>query len=70
MSVVPVLSKEFEKIVYNQLDHYLDGKKLLLGFQSGFRSLHSALTALLEATNAWSVNIDIMAFLMALSLLT
>ena len=25
---------------------------------SGFRSLHSTLTILLEATNSWSVNID------------
>ena len=36
----------------------IDDNKLLLGCQSGFRSLHSTLTALLEATNAWSVNID------------
>ena len=58
ISVIPVVLKVFEKIVYNQLYHYLDGNKFLLGFQSGFRSLHSMLMALLEATDAWSVNID------------
>ena len=58
ISVIPVVSKVLEKIVYNQLYHYLDDDKLLLGCQSGFRSLHSTLTALLEATDAWSVNID------------
>ena len=58
ISVIPVVSKVFEKIVYNQLNLYLDSNKLLLGCQSGFRSLHSTLTALLEATDAWSINID------------
>ena len=58
ISAIPVVSKVLEKIVYNQLYHYLDDNKLLLGCQSGFRSLHSTLTALLEATDAWSVNID------------
>ena len=47
-----------KKIVYNQLYHYLNENKLLLSCPSGFRSLHSTLTALLEATNDWSVNID------------
>ena len=47
-----------KKIVYNQLYHYLNENKLLLSCQSGFRSLHSTLTALLEAKNDWSVNID------------
>ena len=27
-------------------------------YQSGFRSMHSTLTALLETTNNWSINID------------
>ena len=58
MSVIPVVSKIFAKIVYNQFYHYLDSNKLLLRCQSGFRSLHSTLMALLEATDAWSVNID------------
>ena len=31
---------------------------MLSNRQSGFRSLHSTLTALLEATDSWSVNID------------
>ena len=53
-----MVSKVFEKIVYNQLYHYLDSNKLLWGCQSGFRSLYSTLTALLEATDACSVNID------------
>ena len=58
ISVTPIILKVFERIVYNQLFHYLDDNKLLLGCQSGFRSLHSTLTALLEATNAWSLNIN------------
>ena len=47
-----------KQIVYNQLSHYLNDKKLLSSSQSGFRSLHSTLMALLEATNDWSVDID------------
>ena len=58
ISVIPVVSKVFEKIIYDQLYQYLNNNKLLSSCQSGFCSLHSTLTALLEAANSWSVNID------------
>ena len=58
ISVIPVIAKIFEKIVYEQLYEYLNNYNLLTTCQSGFRSLHSTLTALVEATNSWSVNID------------
>ena len=54
------VAKIFEKIkiVYDQLYQYLNSYNLLNTCQSGFRSLHSALTALLEANNSWSENED------------
>ena len=58
ISVIPVVSKVLGKHVYDQLYHYLNDNKRLSSCQSGFRSLHSTVTALLEATNSWSVNID------------
>ena len=58
ISVIPVIAKIFEKIVYEQLYEYLNNYNLLTTCQSEFRSLHSTLTALVEATNSWSVNID------------
>ena len=58
ISVLPLISKIFEKIIYRQLYDYLQDNSLLNTYQSGFRSMHSTLTALLETTNNWSINID------------
>ena len=58
ISVIPTVAKILEKIVYEQLFSYFNDNNLLTSCQSGFRSFHSTLTALTEATNSWSVNID------------
>lgn len=58
ISVVPTIAKIFEKIIHDQLYSYLNVNELLAPCQSGFRSMHSTTTALLEATNTWSLNID------------
>ncbi len=58
ISIIPVVAKIFERIVYDQVKLFIDENKLLFKNQSGFRSLHSTVTALLEATNDWAYNID------------
>ena len=52
------MAKIFERIIYDQLYHYLNENNLLSRHQSGFRLLHSTVTALIEATDNWSLNID------------
>ena len=58
ISIIPVVAKVFERIIYDEFYKYLNDNDLLANCQSGFRSLHSTLTSLLEASNSWSVNID------------
>ena len=58
ISVISAVAKIFEKAIYGQLYEYLNENSLLSNCQSGFHSLHSTLTALIEATNDWSINID------------
>ena len=59
ISVIPIVAKVFEKIVYEQLYAYLEAHDILCQNQSGFRANHSTVTALLEATDSWAYNIDI-----------
>ena len=58
ISIIPVVTKVFERIVYNQFYEYLTEDNLISCNQSGFRFLHSTATALLEATDNWAFNID------------
>ena len=58
ISVISEIAKVFERIIYNQLSSYLSENNILSQYQSGFRSFHSTVTALLEATDNWAFNID------------
>ena len=58
ISIIPVVAKVFERIVYNQFYEYLTENNLISCNQSGFRSLHSTATVLLEDTDNWAFNID------------
>ena len=58
ISIIPVVANVFERIIYDHLYAYLMANNLLCTHQSGFRSLHSTVTSLLEATDDWAFNID------------
>ena len=58
ISVLPVVSRFFEKLIYEQLYHYLDSNKLIFGKQSAYRQLHSVLSCLLKCTNDWYLNLE------------
>ena len=58
ISVIKIVAKVFQRIVYEQLYAYLEEHDVLCQNQSGFRANHSTVTALLEATDSWAYNID------------
>ena len=58
ISVISVIAKVFERIIYDQLYNFLTNEDIISNHQSGFRSLHSTVTALLEARDDLAFNID------------
>ena len=58
ISVLPVVSRLFRKLIYDQLYQYLNKHKCLVSHQSGFLSLHSVVTCLLKGTSDWYIDID------------
>ena len=58
ISILPVTAKILEKLVFNQLDAYLNDNKIINTNQSGFRPGHSTLNALLKVTEDWLHSMD------------
>ena len=58
ISILPVISKIMERLLYDQLYDYLTKNEILSDNQFCFRKFHSPPTSLLDSTNSWYVNID------------
>ena len=58
VSILPVISKLLERIVYDQLYKYLCDNNLIYQFQSGFRPMFSTDTALTYLSDRLKMNID------------
>ena len=58
VSILSIISKAVEKVIYEQLETYLDEKKLLYKFQLGFRSRLSTDTCLIHLTDFTKFQMD------------
>ena len=58
VSILSIISKVVEKVVYDQIETYLDEKKLLYKFQSGFRGRFSTDTCFIHLTDFIKFEMD------------
>ena len=58
ISILPIISKVFEKEVFQQLYYYLKVSSILSKFRSGFRPLHSTVSVLIQICDDWSDSMD------------
>ena len=59
ISVLPVISRLFEKLIANQLYQYMNDNRHFSSGQSGFLRLHSTVTCLLKSTDDWYNGMDL-----------
>ena len=58
ISVLPILSKVFEKILHNRLYEFLESKKFLFEKQYGFRPKSNTVAATIDLVTTIKINID------------
>ena len=58
ISILPTVSKVFEKEIFKQFYKHLNDNMLVSNFQTGFRPGHSTITTLLQMCDNWYENMD------------
>ena len=58
VSILPVVSKMCERVVYDQLSKHLDKHNILYKYQSGFRKSYSTETALIDLSDKIKFGMD------------
>lgn len=58
ISILPIVSKVFEREVFNQVYRYLNENSLISKFQSGFRPKYGTVAALIEMCDQWLTDMD------------
>ena len=58
ISILPVLSKLMERVVFDQVSSYFSINKLNSEFQHAYKKDHSTITALMQMTDQWMSDID------------
>ena len=58
ISILPIVSKVFEKEIFKQFYKHLNENMLVSKFQSEFRPGHSTITTLLQMCDNWYENMD------------
>ena len=58
ISILQIISKVFEKEIFEQLYHYIKVDSIFSKFQSGFRPLQSTVSALIQMCDDWPDNMD------------
>ena len=60
ISVISVIAKVFERIVYDQLHAYLEEHKIICKYQSDFRAIHALnFHGSTETTDTWAYIVDL-----------
>ena len=58
ISILPIISKVFEREFFNQIYRYLNANSLISKFQLGFRPKYGTVSALIQMCDQWLTDMD------------